>query len=176
MLLQPADGACGGFEAECAAASEHDRVHFVDHIERVQEIRFARAGRAAALRNAADRVAIDEHDRAASRALGQGHVPDLDTGDGSDRRVGRAGALRDERGCEEGQCSAHGGILVDRPPALPRMTQTDRVLMEIDRAADEIVQFTVDLVRIPTINPPGADYDSSSWLTSRMNIAQSTTS
>ena len=39
------------------------------------------------------------------------------------------------------------------------MTQTDRVLAEIDRAVDEIVQFTSDLVRIPTINPPGDEYD-----------------
>ena len=35
-----------------------------------------------------------------------------------------------------------------------------RVVNEIDRAADEIVQFTADLVRIPTVNPPGAEYDS----------------
>jgi hypothetical protein len=31
------------------------------------------------------------------------------------------------------------------------MAHTGRILAEIDRAADEIVQFTVDLVRIPTI-------------------------
>jgi succinyl-diaminopimelate desuccinylase len=35
---------------------------------------------------------------------------------------------------------------------------TDRVLAEIDRATDEIVQFTVELVRIPTVNPPGEEY------------------
>src|SRR5262249_38871100 len=29
---------------------------------------------------------------------------------------------------------------------------------EVDRAADEIVRFTQDLVRIPTVNPPGAEY------------------
>ena len=34
----------------------------------------------------------------------------------------------------------------------------DRVVAEIDRAADEIVQFTTDLVRIPTVNPPGEAY------------------
>ena len=34
-----------------------------------------------------------------------------------------------------------------------------RVVDEIDRAADEIVQFTADLVRIPTVNPPGAEYE-----------------
>src|ERR687887_35666 len=32
---------------------------------------------------------------------------------------------------------------------------TDRILAEVDRAADEIVAFTSDLVRIPTVNPPG---------------------
>ena len=40
------------------------------------------------------------------------------------------------------------------------MATVDRILAEVDRAADEIVQFTVDLVRIPTINPPGDEYES----------------
>jgi succinyl-diaminopimelate desuccinylase len=35
----------------------------------------------------------------------------------------------------------------------------DRIVNEVDRATDEIVQFTRDLVRIPTINPPGEGYD-----------------
>jgi succinyl-diaminopimelate desuccinylase len=34
----------------------------------------------------------------------------------------------------------------------------DRVLAAIDEAAAEIVEFTADLVRIPTVNPPGQDY------------------
>jgi succinyl-diaminopimelate desuccinylase len=34
----------------------------------------------------------------------------------------------------------------------------DRVTAEVDRATDEMVQFTVDLVRIPTVNPPGEEY------------------
>jgi succinyl-diaminopimelate desuccinylase len=33
------------------------------------------------------------------------------------------------------------------------------VLAEVDRATEEIVQLTADLVRIPTINPPGEDYE-----------------
>jgi len=40
----------------------------------------------------------------------------------------------------------------------------DRVIAEIDRAADEIVALTVDLVRIPTINPPGEAYEPSARL------------
>src|SRR5919198_3351423 len=36
---------------------------------------------------------------------------------------------------------------------------TDRILAEVDRAADEIVAFTRELVRIPTVNPPGEEYD-----------------
>jgi len=39
------------------------------------------------------------------------------------------------------------------------MATVDRILAEVDRAADEIVQFTVDLVRIPTVNPPGDEYE-----------------
>jgi succinyl-diaminopimelate desuccinylase len=35
----------------------------------------------------------------------------------------------------------------------------DRVLDEVDRAADEIVAFTADLIRIPTVNPPGEHYE-----------------
>jgi succinyl-diaminopimelate desuccinylase len=39
------------------------------------------------------------------------------------------------------------------------MTPVDRILIEIDRATDEMVQFTTDLVRIPTVNPPGEEYE-----------------
>jgi succinyl-diaminopimelate desuccinylase len=39
------------------------------------------------------------------------------------------------------------------------MTPVDRILVEIDRATDEMVQFTTDLVRIPTVNPPGEEYE-----------------
>jgi succinyl-diaminopimelate desuccinylase len=39
------------------------------------------------------------------------------------------------------------------------MGPSDRILAEIDRAVDEIVQLTVDLVRIPTVNPPGDEYE-----------------
>ena len=35
----------------------------------------------------------------------------------------------------------------------------DRVIGEIDRAVDEIVAFTAELVRVPTINPPGEAYE-----------------
>jgi succinyl-diaminopimelate desuccinylase len=36
---------------------------------------------------------------------------------------------------------------------------TDRVLAEVDRAAGEIVDFAARLIRIPTINPPGEEYE-----------------
>jgi succinyl-diaminopimelate desuccinylase len=36
----------------------------------------------------------------------------------------------------------------------------DRVIAEVVRATDEIVAFTADLVRIPTVNPPGEEYES----------------
>src|SRR5262249_2678023 len=38
-------------------------------------------------------------------------------------------------------------------------TATDRVLASVDRLADEAVAFAADLVRIPTVNPPGELYD-----------------
>jgi succinyl-diaminopimelate desuccinylase len=39
------------------------------------------------------------------------------------------------------------------------MQPIERVLSEVDHAADEIVEFTADLVRIPTVNPPGEEYE-----------------
>jgi succinyl-diaminopimelate desuccinylase len=35
----------------------------------------------------------------------------------------------------------------------------DRILAEVDRASDEIVDFAARLVRIPTVNPPGDEYE-----------------
>lgn len=34
----------------------------------------------------------------------------------------------------------------------------DNLMAEIDSAADEMVEFTADMVRIPTVNPPGDSY------------------
>ncbi len=42
-------------------------------------------------------------------------------------------------------------------PSAPSLI--DRVLAEVDRAADEIVAFTAEMVRIPTVNPPGEHYE-----------------
>ena len=35
----------------------------------------------------------------------------------------------------------------------------DRVLGQVDRARDEIIDFAARLIRIPTVNPPGSDYE-----------------
>ncbi|MGE0862683.1 MAG: acetylornithine deacetylase/succinyl-diaminopimelate desuccinylase family protein [Vicinamibacterales bacterium] len=39
------------------------------------------------------------------------------------------------------------------------VSPTDRILAEVDRAAGEIVDFASRLVRIPTVNPPGDEYE-----------------
>jgi succinyl-diaminopimelate desuccinylase len=39
------------------------------------------------------------------------------------------------------------------------MHVTDRVLDEVDRARDEAIAFTSELIRIPTVNPPGEAYE-----------------
>ena len=39
------------------------------------------------------------------------------------------------------------------------MNAIDRVVAAVDAAADEIVQFTSDFVRIPSVNPPGEEYE-----------------
>ncbi|MGQ0732719.1 MAG: acetylornithine deacetylase/succinyl-diaminopimelate desuccinylase family protein [Acidobacteriota bacterium] len=38
-------------------------------------------------------------------------------------------------------------------------TRPERVLAAVDEAADELVSFTADLIRIPTVNPPGECYE-----------------
>jgi succinyl-diaminopimelate desuccinylase len=40
----------------------------------------------------------------------------------------------------------------------------DRIVNEVDRALDEIVDFTSRLVRVPTVNPPGAEYEACAHL------------
>ena len=35
----------------------------------------------------------------------------------------------------------------------------DRVLLEVERAKEEIVDFTSGMIRIPTVNPPGEQYE-----------------
>ncbi len=42
------------------------------------------------------------------------------------------------------------------PPAGAR--REDRVLAEVEAASDEIVAFTAEMIRIPTVNPPGEGY------------------
>ena len=42
------------------------------------------------------------------------------------------------------------------PPTDPR--REDRVLAEVEAARDEIVAFTAEMIRIPTVNPPGERY------------------
>ncbi len=42
-------------------------------------------------------------------------------------------------------------------PAAPALI--DSVLLEVERAADEIIAFTSELIRIPTVNPPGEHYE-----------------
>ena len=76
-LLEPPHDARRGIEAERAAAREHDGVDLVDHVQRIEQVGFPSAGGAAALGHAADRVAVDEHHRAAGRPFGQVWWPTL---------------------------------------------------------------------------------------------------
>ncbi len=46
---------------------------------------------------------------------------------------------------------------------------SDKILVEVDNARDEIVDFAADLIRIPTINPPGDAYhDASHFMGDRL--------
>lgn len=42
---------------------------------------------------------------------------------------------------------------------MPPAAVIDSVLLEVERATDEIVAFTSDMIRIPTVNPPGEHYE-----------------
>ena len=41
---------------------------------------------------------------------------------------------------------------------MSRSDSVDRVLAEVERGRDELVEFTTELIRIPTVNPPGENY------------------
>ena len=45
------------------------------------------------------------------------------------------------------------------PHLMTAASVAERVLQEVDHAADEIVGFASDLIRIPTVNPPGEFYE-----------------
>ena len=47
------------------------------------------------------------------------------------------------------------------------MSPSDRVLSAVDAATDEIVEFTRDLIRMPTVNPPGDGYSECAELIGR---------
>lgn len=47
------------------------------------------------------------------------------------------------------------------------MTHVDRVLQAVDALADEAVAFTADMIRVPTVNPPGELYDDCARLIGR---------
>ncbi len=44
------------------------------------------------------------------------------------------------------------------PTPPPTLRREDRVLAEVEAARDELVAFTAEMIRIPTVNPPGAHY------------------
>ena len=51
----------------------------------------------------------------------------------------------------------------------PMNPDTDKVLAEVESARDEIVAFAADLIRIPTLNPPGDAYhDASHFIGDRL--------
>ena len=46
----------------------------------------------------------------------------------------------------------------NRPHLAGPPRRANRVLAEVEAARDEIVAFTADMIRIPTVNPPGESY------------------
>jgi hypothetical protein len=61
VFFEPANRSGRCFESKRAAARQHDRVHLVDHVEWIEQVGFAGAGRTTALRDTTDRIAIDHN-------------------------------------------------------------------------------------------------------------------
>jgi hypothetical protein len=81
LFLEVAHHTLGDVEPECAAARENDRVDLVDHVQRIQQVGFARSGGGAALRNARGRAgSINDDDGAAGGTLGECKVPNANSG------------------------------------------------------------------------------------------------
>jgi succinyl-diaminopimelate desuccinylase len=70
-------------------------------------------------------------------------------------RGGDAGAERTAAGHPS---PAAGGLGTRRSRSTSAGSTRDRVLRAVEAAASEIVAFTADLIRIPTVNPPGDAY------------------
>jgi hypothetical protein len=87
MLVEPLHRPARRVEPVGAAAREHDRVHDLDVVDGIEQIRLARARRAAAHVAAADRPVFREDDRAAGGTLRQREVADRDAVDGRERGV-----------------------------------------------------------------------------------------
>jgi succinyl-diaminopimelate desuccinylase len=49
----------------------------------------------------------------------------------------------------------------------PSVHHVDAVLAAVDAAADEIVHFTSEMIRVPTVNPPGEAYEDCARLIGR---------
>jgi succinyl-diaminopimelate desuccinylase len=62
--------------------------------------------------------------------------------------------LREKSGSDQTGVLGQHGAVVPFDPAL-----ADRISAVVDEAADEIVAFTSELLRIPTVNPPGEEYE-----------------
>jgi succinyl-diaminopimelate desuccinylase len=54
---------------------------------------------------------------------------------------------------------SNAGVLCYATSMGGRVKGIDRVLAAVDEAAGEIVEFAGDLIRIPTVNPPGESYE-----------------
>ncbi len=58
----------------------------------------------------------------------------------------------------------------NRNKRLSRARAGDRVMAEVEAARDEIVAFTADMIRVPTVNPPGDAYPECAELIGRRMV------
>ena len=69
-----------------------------------------------------------------------------------------AGPSRDRRGSRADGAGRTGPARRGRPGVAGVVRLADRVAREVEAARDEIVDFTAEMIRIPTVNPPGDCY------------------
>src|SRR5438034_907653 len=84
LLLQPADGPGGGFEAERASPREDDRVDFLDRVHRIEQVGLPGAGRASSHVDPGHGAGFGQDHGAAGGPRGEGVVADLETGHGGE--------------------------------------------------------------------------------------------
>ena len=114
LLVQVAHDAARRIEAEGAAAGEHDGVNLLDCVDRIEQIRLACTGRAAANVDTGRRTTFCQNNGAPGRPFRQREMSDLDPVHRRQaaRRLGRCAIGEHAGGQDDCEWRAHGPSLL----------------------------------------------------------------